>query len=118
MDYIYTDLSSTEKSRLDYDADAIKNSLKNILNTRKGEFPGNPHFGSDVSDYLFEMADGVTNSIIQFQVEQAIRNFEKRVKVEAVVVEENVAYNSISLDIYFSIIEDVDDTTHSVTITY
>jgi phage baseplate assembly protein W len=118
MDIIFRDLSSKEKKKLAYNADAIKNSLKNILNTRKGSFPGNPIFGSDLSDYIFELADGLTNSIIKDEIEQAILNFEKRVKIESVDVNVNEAYNSMVVDIYFSIKEDISDEIQSVSVTF
>ena len=39
------------------DAAAVKQSVKNIVRTRKGEKPFNPEFGSNIGDFLFELAD-------------------------------------------------------------
>lgn len=67
--------------KADYDVDAIKNSLRNIFNTRKGERILEPEFGVSLEKYLFEP---LTNSIaykIGEDIHQGIKTYEPRVKV-------------------------------------
>ena len=45
---------STSDIMLDYDLTAIKNSITNIFNTKKGSRPLYPDWGIDLEQYLFE----------------------------------------------------------------
>jgi phage baseplate assembly protein W len=84
--------------------DAIKRSIRNIVQTIPNERFFNPIFGSNVKASLFEFVDYGTASILQTQIEVAISNFEPRVenvKIEVVPRPDN---NTFELTIFFDII--------------
>ncbi len=85
-------------------ANAIKRSIRNIVQTIPGERFFNPILGSDVRSSLFEFVDFGTASVIQKEITTAIENFEPRVynlQVEATAIPDN---NEFEVNIYFDII--------------
>ena len=83
---------------------AIKRSIRNIIQTVPSEKFFNSTFGSDVKTTLFEFIDFGTASLLQKQVEIAINNYESRinkVKVEVIPRPDN---NFFEIDIFFDII--------------
>ena len=85
-------------------ANAIKRSIRNIVQTIPGERFFNPILGSDVRSSLFDFVDFGTASVIQKEIFTAIENFEPRVEnvqVEATAVPDN---NEFEVNVYFDII--------------
>ena len=85
-------------------ANAIKRSIRNIVQTIPGERFFNPILGSDVRSSLFEFVDFGTASVIQKEIITAIENFEPRVynvEVEAIAIPDD---NEFEVNIYFDII--------------
>lgn len=85
-------------------ANAIKRSIRNIVQTIPGERFFNPILGSDVRSSLFEFVDFGTASVIQKEITTAIENFEPRVyniEVEAIAIPDN---SEFEVNIYFDII--------------
>ena len=85
-------------------ANAIKRSIRNIVQTIPGERFFNPILGSDVRSSLFEFVDFGTASVIQKEITTAIENFEPRVynvEVEAIAIPDD---NEFEVNIYFDII--------------
>jgi len=83
------------------DLDAIKNSIKNILLTRKGEKPFNPRFGCNLKSYLFEPADPITKASMEREIRYSIGDQEPRVELKEVVInddpDENAYYITITV---------------------
>ncbi len=77
--------------KLDYDEEAINNSIENILTIRKGEIPGRPEFGSTLQTFLFELMDDITFAGMEQAVYEALIEFEPRIRVTNV---EFVPYHS------------------------
>jgi phage baseplate assembly protein W len=61
------------------DADAIRRSVRNIVQTIPKEKFFNSIFGSDITESLFEFVDFGTASVIEDQIKLSIDNFEPRV---------------------------------------
>jgi|TARA_Y100000287_G_scaffold156711_1_gene133950 hypothetical protein len=83
---------------------AIRRSVRNIVETVPFEKFFNSSFGSDVRSSLFDFVDFGTASIIKDQIETAILNFEPRVEVVNIVVRPNPDANAFSVDIIFNIV--------------
>lgn len=85
------------------DEKAIKQSVKNILLTNKGELHYFPQFGCNIRRYLFEKVNPFVILAIKDEVDFAIRNFEPRVRlIRTDVYEDEYNPNSIIIDlIYF-----------------
>ena len=83
---------------------AIRRSVRNIVETIPTERFFNSLLGSDVRRSLFEFVDFGTASIIQGQIEVAIDNFEPRVENVIVDVEPIPDDNTFNVTVTFDII--------------
>lgn len=99
------DLHPIKKDIVRYlNEDAIKQSIKNIILTRRNERLYNSAFGSQVYDLLFEPFSETTQASVQSIIETAIRNNEPRANLELVKVEGELDTNTLLITIVFSII--------------
>lgn len=65
----------------------IKESIRIILSTRRGERIRNPEFGCGIHDYTFGSLDYTTLSAIRREVEQALVRWEPRIEEVEVALE-------------------------------
>ena len=82
---------------------AIKRSVRNIVNTIPRERFFNPTLGSDVRSSLFNFVDYGTSSVIQKQIQIAIENFEPRVDNLQINVFPRPDSNEFEVNILFDI---------------
>lgn len=78
---------------------SVKNGLTNLLRSRPGSRPFNPEYGIDIEKYLFEMADPITESMLNDQIGKAIKQFEPRVELSA--IESTITDNGIEVKIEY-----------------
>jgi len=64
--------------------DNIRQSVRIIIGTAKGERVMRPDFGCEVHDYVFAAADPATLSMVEDAVEDALVQWEPRIDVERV----------------------------------
>ena len=83
---------------------AIKRSVRNIVNTIPRERFFNPELGSDVRSSLFNFVDYGTSSVIQKQIQIAIENFEPRVDNLQVNVFPRPDSNEFEVNVLFDIV--------------
>ena len=83
---------------------AIKRSVRNIVNTIPRERFFNPTLGSDVRSRLFNFVDYGTASVIQKQIQIAIENFEPRVDNLQINVFPRPDSNEFEVNVIFDII--------------
>ena len=83
---------------------AIRRSVRNIVETIPTERFFNSLLGSEVRSSLFGFVDFGTASVIQSQIETAIENFEPRVNNVQVQVEPTPEQNSFEVTVLFDII--------------
>lgn len=88
-----------------YDADAINQAIENILLTRKGTVPGKPSFGSNIHRHLFSPLDHITVSLLKSDILEAIRDWEPRVLISDVNVDEVPEYNKIVVDLKYEYVD-------------
>ncbi len=84
--------------------DAIKRSIRNLIQTMPSERFFNPYLGSEVKTSLFEFVDFGTSSILEEQIKIAIDNYEPRVENPKVVVVPRANDNSFEINVSFTII--------------
>jgi phage baseplate assembly protein W len=87
-----------------FDVNAVKQSLKNVLLTQKGEKPFNPNYGSGIYDLLFEPMDYLVSSVMQKEIETTIENYEPRVELIDVECEPNFDLEQYEIRIEFYVI--------------
>ena len=87
---------------------AIKRSVRNLVQTIPNERFFNSTLGSDVRDSLFENNPGFidfgTASVIERQIQTTIENFEPRIENVDVNVEPRPDTNEFEVNIFFDII--------------
>ena len=83
---------------------AIRRSVRNIVETIPTERFFNSLLGSDVRSSLFEFVDFGTASTIQDQIQVAIENFEERVENLSVEVDPVPDDNTFNVMVIFDII--------------
>lgn len=85
------------------DLAAIRQSVINIIMTSKGERPFDPQFGSNVKSYLFEHFDSITEAVMMSEIKDSLKNYEPRVIVLAVVIEDLSYRNALSINIQLQV---------------
>jgi phage baseplate assembly protein W len=86
------------------DVEAVKRSVRNLINTSHFERPFHPEIGSNVRAMLFEPMTPLTALNLQRKVQEVLINFEPRIKLVQIVSNPNIDSNSYDLRIYFYVI--------------
>ena len=86
------------------DVDAVKSSVRNLINTNFFERPFHPEIGSDVRKVLFEPVDNLTAGHLKTYVEECITNFEPRAQLISVVVDADIDRNGYNIVIEFYLV--------------
>lgn len=97
--------------------DAVKQSIRNLILTDRGERPFQPNLGSDVRAMLFENINPATLSIIESKVETAIRNYEPRAGLISVEATSLIDDNTVRIAILFYIINKEEPVSFNVILT-
>jgi phage baseplate assembly protein W len=84
--------------------EAIKNSIKNLILTNRGERFYDLNIGSKIRSMLFEPFTLDTVSNMESVIREAISNYEPRCVVEQIVVDDDIDRNGINISIFFSMI--------------
>ena len=83
------------------DINAVKRSIKNLLNTQHYERPFHPEIGSAISQLLFDPYGPITANRLKRTVEETIANFEPRARVTNVECNPLEDTNDYSVIIHF-----------------
>ena len=83
---------------------AIKKSVRNLVQTIPGERFFNSILGTDIRGSLFDFVDYGTASVIEKQIQTTIENFEPRVENLNIEVFPRPDRNEFEVNIYFDII--------------
>ena len=84
--------------------DAIKRSVRNLVETINEERFFNPLLGSQVKDSLFELPDNGLKATLKTQIENSILNFEPRVNLTDVIVDHPNDTNDLQVIVSYDII--------------
>ena len=97
------------------DDNAIKNSIKNLLQTNRFERPFQSSLGANLRGLLFEPADAITKGLLKDQIKNVINRYEPRVFIQNVLIEDEEEKNAYRVQIQFIIKEfDIDDSVEIV----
>tara|TARA_B100001113_G_scaffold275088_1_gene229680 strand:+ start:162 stop:560 length:399 start_codon:yes stop_codon:yes gene_type:complete len=86
------------------DANAIKRSVRNLVQTIPRERFFNPNLGTNIRSSLFDFCDFGTASVIQQQIQITIENYEPRVDNLVVEVFPRPDQNEFEVNVIFDII--------------
>jgi phage baseplate assembly protein W len=97
-----------------YDENAIKRSVRNLLQTNNFERPFHSEIGSQIRALLFEPASPILNTMLKRVITDTINTFEPRVVVNSVTVSSNQDNNSLNVTLVFTIVNTVNPVTMNV----
>ena len=83
---------------------AIRRSVRNLVQTIPGERFFNPLLGSSVNESLFDLYDFGTSTLIEQEIITTLDNFEPRVANVQVQVDPRPDQNNFDITIFFDIV--------------
>ena len=85
------------------DVEAVKRSVRNLINTNHYEKPFHPEIGSNLRAMLFELMTPQMNHVISKQIENLINNYEPRCNLVQVFTQPRLERNGYSVQISFRV---------------
>jgi len=86
------------------DVNAVKRSVRNLVNTQFYERPFHPELGCGVRDLLFENFTPMTGIFIRRKIEEVLVNYEPRANISSIAVNENQDRNGINVEVNFYVL--------------
>ena len=86
------------------DVEAVKRSVRNLINTNHFERPFHPELGGNVRALLFEPMTPLTALNLQRKIEEVLSNFEPRAKITQIIADPDIDRNGYRLEIRFYVI--------------
>ena len=86
------------------DVEAVKRSVRNLINTNHFERPFHPEIGGNVRALLFENMTPLTALNLQRKIEEVLNNFEPRAKITQILADPDIDRNGYKLEIKFYVI--------------
>ena len=93
FDFVFKKHPVTKDVPIKRDVEAVKQSVRSILLTRRGEKFFDPDFGGSLTEFLFENFDIVVEAEMEERIINTLKNYEPRVKVLNVEVSD-LSYRS------------------------
>jgi phage baseplate assembly protein W len=103
--------NSTSDVNLVKNEDSVKQAILNLMQTRVGEKPFNPNYGSEINKLLFENFTPQTTAVLIDLIKSAIDNFEPRARLIDVVASPREEENAYAISIIFSVINKTEPVT-------
>ena len=85
------------------DANAINQSIRNLLNTSFYERSFHPEIGSNIREILFEPADAITINDLKISIRNIIGNYEPRATLIDLIVTDNSEKNAYGVMVVYRI---------------
>ena len=86
------------------DVIAIKRSVRNLIQTNFYERPFHPELGCGIRELLFENFTPMTKIFLQRKIEEVLINYEPRINLQNVAVDDDQDNNRLVVDIYFYVV--------------
>ena len=83
------------------DIEAVKRSVRNLINTNHYEKPFHPEIGSNLRGMLFELISPQMTHILTKQIEQLLNNYEPRCRLVEVFTQPMLDRNGYAVQISF-----------------
>ena len=84
--------------------EAVKRSVRNLINTNFHERPFHPQIGSNIRSILFEPVSPVIEDLLSRYVQDVIDNFEPRVELISIKSNANIDQNAYNVTIEFFVV--------------
>ena len=86
------------------DVEAVKRSVKNLINTQFYERPFHPELGCGVRDMLFENYTPMTGIFMRRKIEEVLSNYEPRASLSSIQVNEQMDRNALDVVVNFYVL--------------
>ena len=86
------------------DVEAVKRSVRNLINTQFYERPFHPELGCGVRDMLFENYTPMTGIFMRRKIEEVLSNYEPRASLTSIQVNEQMDRNAIDVVVNFYVL--------------
>ena len=86
------------------DVEAVKRSVRNLINTSHYDRPFHPEIGSSIRAMLFEPITPLTALNLQRKCEEVLVNFEPRIRLTQITANPDIDRNSYGVRIYFYVV--------------
>ena len=86
------------------DVIAVKRAVKNLIQTNFYERPFQPELGCGIRELLFENFTPMTKVFLERKIEEVLINYEPRVNLQSVQVDDDQDGNRLVVDIYFYVV--------------
>ncbi len=104
FDFVFKKHPVTKDVPVKRDVEAVKQSVRNILLTRRGEKFFDPDFGGSLTEFLFELFDPIVEAEMEERIINTLRNYEPRVKVLSVDITDLSHRNALNLKLEVQIL--------------
>jgi phage baseplate assembly protein W len=104
FDLAFSSHPNTEDLAVKRDAEAVKQSLRNLILTQYYERPFHSEIGSPVRALLFEFASPLTVNAMKRAIIDVIGNFEPRVAIDDVQIFFREENNECTISIQFRVV--------------
>lgn len=104
FDLAFASHPNTKDLSIKKNQDAVKQALKNLIQTQFYERPFHSEIGSPVRALLFELASPLTVNAIRRGIIDVISNFEPRVRLEDVQVFMREENNECEISIIYTVV--------------
>ena len=90
------------------DINAVKRSVRNLINTQFYERPFHPELGCGVRDMLFENFTPMTGIFMRRKIEEVLTNYEPRASITSINVNEQQDRNGIDIVVSFYVLNSLE----------
>ena len=104
LDLDFTRNAVTNDVNVVEDVVAVKRALRNLIQTNFYERPFQPELGCGIRELLFENFTPMTKVFLESKIEEVIVNYEPRVNLQSVAVDDDQDKNRLVVDIYFYVV--------------
>jgi len=104
LDLDFTRNAVTNDVNVVEDVVAVKRALRNLIQTNFYERPFQPELGCGIRELLFENFTPMTKVFLETKIEEVIINYEPRVQLQSVAVDDDQDKNRLVVDIYFYVV--------------
>ena len=96
--------SATKDIQKITDVEAVKRSVRNLINLNHYEKPFHPEVGSNLRAMLFELMTPQMNHVISKQIQKLITNYEPRARLVQVATIPDFDRNAYNCKIFFYVV--------------
>ena len=83
---------------------AIKRAVRNLVQTNFYERPFQPELGCGIRELLFEPYSPLTAVFLKRKIAEVITNYEPRVNLESIALDDDPDRNRLKVDLYFYVV--------------